>query len=121
MANKKLLNIYGFFNGKTSIRGTTYYTGIAIAEDGIMLAAVFSESMEAIKCDLGLDGISTLNHRLYDAYAPKVGWQGEFIEPLVFKEHDFLQNAIRACESKKRNKKPYRYIQGMKYDGWKAR
>jgi hypothetical protein len=100
-----LPRVYGFFNGK--FRGM--FIGIAISEDGTMLAAHASEGLDYLIHDLGLDGVSRSYHNVYGEYYPD-GWIGEFIEPKRVKSVGKLVNAIGIAESKKRQGKPYRFV-----------
>lgn len=109
MQRKPLPKIFGFCNGMSD----NLYWGIAISEDGTMLRVVACADIRQVPGELGLDAITTKGHDVYGEYYPD-GWSGEFIEQHRIKATGMLVNAIAICESRKAQKKPYRFVSKKK-------
>lgn len=101
--------IFGFYEGKNvDHMGREYFVGIAISQDGTILNFCQSLSHAGMIYDLGMDGLSTCGHKIYDEYYP-AGWEAEYVTTRKFKNHGLLQNAISLCQQKKKLGLQYRY------------
>ena len=86
----KKAKIYGFFN---SIQRYGDAVGIAISDDGIVIASHVSSSESWCKHDLGMNGKSNWKHDIYDKEFPD-GWECEFVSLDNIDNHEGLQLAL---------------------------
>lgn len=86
----KKVRIYGFFNS-TQRHGDA--VGIAISENGNVIASHVSSSESWCKHDLGMDGKSNWKHDVYDEEFPD-GWEYEFVSLDDIDNHEGLQLAL---------------------------
>lgn len=83
--------IFGFFDGKNPNAGST---GIAINEDGIVLASHWSSNEGWCQHDLGMDGFCVWHHDEYKKHHPD-GYNLEFVSICDQKNHEGLQSALK--------------------------
>ena len=92
--------IYGFFNSTESFGDAE---GIAIAEDGEILATHVSSCESWSAHDLGMNGHCIWNHDIYDGKYPE-GWECEFVTINDNRDtHEGLQLALKNHEKRKSN------------------
>jgi len=85
--------IYGFFNSHQEFGDSV---GIAIAEDGEVLATHVSSSESFSAHDLGMNASCTWRHESYTKKYPK-GWHCEFVRIRDGRDdHAGLQEALKA-------------------------
>ncbi len=91
------MKIYGFFNSNEEF---TDAVGVAISEDGRVIATHVSSNESFCKIDLGMDGKSKQKHAAYDKAYPD-GWDFEFVHVSDNRDnHAGLQSALAAYEKR---------------------
>lgn len=81
--------IYGFNNGGPA----SFLTGIAMAEDGEFLSSHVCSCEGWMQHDLGMDGICTWKHEIYNKKYPN-GWRTEFVSYRDIPGHEGLQKTL---------------------------
>ena len=89
------MKIYGFFNSTQEFGDAV---GVAITEDGRVLATHVSSNESWSRRDLGMNGESSPKHKYYDEACPE-GWECEFVPIRDDRDkHAGLQAALAAYD-----------------------
>lgn len=89
------MKIYGFFNSNQEFGDAV---GVAITEDGQVLATHVSSNESWSRNDLGMNGEPSPKHAAYDEACPE-GWECEFVRIRDDRDkHAGLQAALAAYD-----------------------